>query len=433
MAVVMVELGRPEVFKLCGVGLGEYNVGNVIVVATAFCGLFTSFNSLQNFETSLNKSLGFFSLGILYTCLALSTFIAPAVVRTLGNRISLCIGAFTYCMFIAANIHVEAYILLPVAGIMGVGAGVLWTAQGAHLAQSSDAGQMGKMSGLFFSIFQINQVTGNLLVAVLLHVGINVHVVIIILTGIALLFSLLLLAVKPTYPGSLLKAPVVGDDAAAAESLLAQAGSVQDTEAGPDLGLPTLTTRELVLETLHLFGKLRLQLLILPMFYSGLTQTYYFGIFPRQVDLRMIGWLMACFGSADASLSLILGKVSDRIGRRPILFAGAFACVVGVLAANAVAHFDWPSWVMFPAAVALGAADASYNTQLYAILGSFFPEHREAAFAAFKAVQAGSTGAAFAASQFASFFVLSAALLGSLVLGLISLVILDLWVRPLSS
>lgn len=382
---------------LCGIG---YNKGNVVTVAVAFCGLFTAFNSLQNFVTSLNKSLGFTSLGILYTTLALSTFIAPAVVKTVGNRPSLFVGALTYCMYIGANIKVIPPILLSVSAVMGVGAAVLWTAQGAHLAQSSDPGEMGKMSGLFFAIFQVNQVAGNLIVAILLHVGLDVHLVIAILTGVGLLFSLLLLGVRKTYP-----LVVEEEEKTAVQTAL------------------EMSPKVLMMETARLFRSPDLLILLLPMFYSGLSQTYFFGIFPRQVPLATIGWLMACFGAADASGSLLLGRVSDKTGRGPVLAAGSLACLAGVCLANAVHILEWRTWPMFVAATLLGAADASYNTQIYAILGEVFPDSREAAFAGFKMVQAGATGVAFVTSQFFGFFVLSSAFLASLVLGCLMLVV----------
>lgn len=45
-------------------------------------------------------------------------------------RVSLIIGGAAYTSYIAANIYPEPYILLPFSAVIGVGAAILWNAQG---------------------------------------------------------------------------------------------------------------------------------------------------------------------------------------------------------------------------------------------------------------------------------------------------------------
>ena len=66
----------------------------------------------------------------------------------LGFKISLVGGMLTYCAFIASNIKVITWVLVAAAGLEGLGAAILWTAQGAFLMSNTNDDNMGLYSGI---------------------------------------------------------------------------------------------------------------------------------------------------------------------------------------------------------------------------------------------------------------------------------------------
>jgi len=54
------------------------------------------------------------------------------VTEILKPKYTLVLGSAAYTALLAANIYPRAYTLLPAAAINGIGAGLIWTAQGAR-------------------------------------------------------------------------------------------------------------------------------------------------------------------------------------------------------------------------------------------------------------------------------------------------------------
>lgn len=87
---------------------------NVVVVSFAFLLLFTSFQSLQNLQSSLNKddNLGLISLIIIYSSLIISCmFVPPPLIGRIGCKWTLATSVSCYVAFIAANYYPRWYTL----------------------------------------------------------------------------------------------------------------------------------------------------------------------------------------------------------------------------------------------------------------------------------------------------------------------------------
>ena len=62
--------------------------------------------------------------------------------------------------------------------------------------------------------------------------------------------------------------------------------------------------------------------------YSGLSQSFFFGGFPPRMGKHLIGYVMASFGAAEVIGSVVGGRISDKIGRRPVVIvAGTIYCI----------------------------------------------------------------------------------------------------------
>ncbi len=95
---------------------------NVVVVSFAFLLLFTSFQSLQNLQSSLNKegNLGLISLIIIYASLIVSCmFIPPAMIGRIGCKWTLAASMACYAAFIAANYYPRWYTLAFTSALLG--------------------------------------------------------------------------------------------------------------------------------------------------------------------------------------------------------------------------------------------------------------------------------------------------------------------------
>lgn len=139
------------------------------------------------------------------------------------------------------------------------------------------------------------------------------------------------------------------------------------------------------------------------MIYSGISQTYMFGVFPslKSIPTKQVGYIMAVFGAADVLGSFVAGWASDKLGRMPVVFAAALSMTIGstiFLLQAPLGILPSPEhalYIEYIIAVLLGIADSGFNTQLYAILGAVFSDRAEAAIGAFKFFQAGSTAVLF--------------------------------------
>merc|ERR1712228_825694 len=134
------------------------------------------------------------------------------------------------------------------------------------------------------------------------------------------------------------------------------------------------------------------QLLLIPFtLYSGISQAFEYGNFPAQINdnFHKFG-AMAVFGAVDAICSLLFGRMSDKIGRLPVLAIAFFAhgavyiyfFVYSWDVENNQAPIDVDqqqhAWYdFFIAAAFLGVGDAGFNTQLYALYGSLLGEKAE--------------------------------------------------------
>merc|ERR1719476_50508 len=115
-------------------------------------------------------------------------------------------------------------------------------------------------------------------------------------------------------------------------------------------------------------------------------------------------FLMVAFGGADVLASLGFGKLSDLIGRLPVMLIGAAAQLIVLVASFMYtipklkddAEPSIEVWVMLMSGVVLwGIGDAVWNTQIITILGEKFENDKPAAFANFKMWQALATAISF--------------------------------------
>jgi MFS family permease len=260
------------------------------------------------------------------------------------------------------------------AALEGIGAAILWTAQGAFVTNSvteyeeqnklPSGTAQGTFNGLFFALFSVNQFIGNLLVAVLFQFQVSERLTFIVSTAICACGSVSML---------FLRTP----EAAVSTDV--------DAKEKPEKSL--WSNISMLVDPTFI-------LLVPVIIYNGLSQGYIFGALPDLVSqCSSKFYVMSVFGAVDAIASYSIGRISDRVGKRPFLFIGTVVHSFTYLAIF-FKLFDSDSFY-FVCAVLLGIGDAVWQTQAYAIVGTFFENNATAAFANFKLFQAGSTAVSF--------------------------------------
>jgi MFS family permease len=367
---------------------GKEYLFNLLHMSFSFFFVYTAFSAIQNLQTSflevdLVKTV---SPAILYLVFTLFSIPGPAVVSKLGAKWSLFIAFVLMCTWCAANAVVIEYpeneplayaFLIPSSALVGLGASFLWVAQGSYLTRNAalyslskgedEAAHIGLFNGIFFGIFQMTQISGNITASILLDVvgatKFALFVIFLISAAIGTALSFFLRPVKDT---------VSADQAASNASK---------------------TSMDIVHDMTALWKDYRLQLMIPIIMYSGLEQGFIWGDFTANYITEglgedYIGYVMAIYGASDALSSVILGSVSDSLGRGPVVVIGASVqlLVCAILFAVDVSTMDrGATWVVLIAcAILWGIGDAVWCTQIAAAVGDIFREDKEGGFANLK-------------------------------------------------
>uniref|UniRef100_A0AAQ4QFH9 Major facilitator superfamily domain containing 11 n=1 Tax=Gasterosteus aculeatus aculeatus TaxID=481459 RepID=A0AAQ4QFH9_GASAC len=143
---------------------------NIVILGFGFMFMFTAFQTCGNIEQTVLKSFnstdfhgsGYTSMAIIYGVFSASNRIAPSVVTVMGPQFSIFFRGFLNSGYIAMFIYPYTWSFYTASVLVGVGAAVLWTAQGNVLAINSSENTIGRNSGIFWALLQFSLFFGNL-------------------------------------------------------------------------------------------------------------------------------------------------------------------------------------------------------------------------------------------------------------------------------
>ncbi|WAQ97261.1 UN93A-like protein [Mya arenaria] len=399
---------------------------NLVVVSGAFLFLFTSFQSLQNLQSSLNKEagLGTVSLSVIYACGMLAgLLLPPLIISVLGCKWTLVGSMACYIVFMAANLYPVWATMIPASIVLGCGAASLWAAKCTYLTQlgawysvldgSPKQGTISNFFGIFFMFFQSSQIWGNLISSavfsqaapdnssvsedVLATCGAN-YCPTDYRNNTNLDRPNTTKNKKNTFQSTgstgtcnvLLKVYTVcgiylgcGILALAIVAVLLDNISVRtDVSRAP-------VRHQLSAIARHFLSSRYQQLLIPLTVYSGVEQAFMAGDFTRSyiscvLGVWNVGYVMIAYGISDALGSLTVGRLVKHTG-----FVPWFVAVFILHGGSMVTLLLWqPSpdhvAVFYLIAVCWGAGDAIIQTLVNALYGSLFTEKPETAFASYR-------------------------------------------------
>lgn len=163
--------------------LSGREVWNTVTLALSFALAFTAYKSIQMLQSSLNQKdgLGVTSLACVYACSIISCISAPTVIKFIGGKLTVIIAWVAHSIYILSNFYPSFGTLIPSSVLLGLATGSLWTSQGLFLSSNSASlaktkskklyAALSKLNGIFFTIHETSQFTGNIISSLVLNRG----------------------------------------------------------------------------------------------------------------------------------------------------------------------------------------------------------------------------------------------------------------------
>uniref|UniRef100_A0A7N6FAB7 Major facilitator superfamily domain containing 11 n=1 Tax=Anabas testudineus TaxID=64144 RepID=A0A7N6FAB7_ANATE len=393
---------------------------NVVILGVGFLFLFTAFTTCGNVEQTVVKSLknetfsgsGYHSLGIIYGVFSFANLLAPTVVAVIGPKMTMFLSGLLYSGYIAVFISPSTWAFYLTSVLIGIGAAMLWTAQGQFLVENSEASTINRNTGVFWALLQ----------SVLNMLQQCCEYILCILIKVACSNLSLSDSSRKTIFLSLLVISILGT-----LSFLVLRKSHHDEELlSEEEGQSLLSTPYCVSSysdtILQLLKTKTIQLLSPCMAYSGLELSFYSGVYGTCIGattqlgegaLGLIGISGIVVGIGEIVGGGLFGLLckNNRFRRTSVVFLGmvvhfvAFyliflnipddAPVVFKTTTQTTPYLTPSASIALLCSFLLGLGDSCFNTQLYSILGRVYAEQSSPAFAIFKFIQSVFAAVAF--------------------------------------
>ena len=308
--------------------------------------LFFAFFAAQNQVAPSLGTLGTASLAILYFFFALTSAVTPSILQLLthsthnsnslhAERNALLLGSALYSPFLFAcslgPTLSARWMQLISSAVLGVGAGLLWVAQGSLLTASCNDSNRGRWSGIFWASFMSGNAAGNFATAYSLK-QLTMSTVFVYLAGVSLASTVgIFFLVRP-------RSNKEGDEqvhliAAAAEA----AEAVEAVEAPPlhpqphsQNGWAILVQKDFTLLARAAFQTPSISALLPLLLFIGCENCFWSGAFPDIISARhgkdAVAMVLGVLASSDIVSSLLSGVMLDckLINARVLLMLGLF-------------------------------------------------------------------------------------------------------------
>eukprot|EP01105_Mastigella_eilhardi_P018170 TRINITY_DN4201_c0_g1_i1.p1 TRINITY_DN4201_c0_g1~~TRINITY_DN4201_c0_g1_i1.p1 ORF type:complete len:458 (-),score=143.04 TRINITY_DN4201_c0_g1_i1:116-1465(-) len=377
----------------CSAGKVRHFV-DLLLVSFCLLLIFLAFNGTQTIESSIVPGdLGYLSLAVLYLTFAASALLlSTGVVSKLTPKWSIMVGSLGYVVYIGANLYPRYYTLIPGAVLVGVCASILWAGEGAYVTNAAMnyslalglplKSSLGLFNGVFFGIFQLSMVIGNILSSVILGTNVSGNskssdalFLVYVIVCVAGLVGLIFLPHE--------RAP---------QSEEVQKSTLEDEQK------KTTACGQALIGALKLMRDKRMALLIPLIFYCGLEQGFTFADFTDSIisevlGIQWVGYIMCLYGATNSLCSVVFGKLVDVFGKRFLILLGVathgtffiFFVVFPQFAPLSALRDGFGPASLWIWSAALGVGDAVlFGVFCNAIIGSFFGDHVEEAFSNLK-------------------------------------------------
>lgn len=378
---------------------GGSEMKNLLVLSGAFTSIFTAYLAMQNLQSSLNQEadLGIISLSCMYTCIIFSGILAPAIITSLGEKRILLISFICHIIYIGTNFYPTFVTLIPSSVLLGLTAGPMWTSQSVYLANIalSYAQRTGsnvhvilsRYNGIFFSMYETTQITGNLISSLVLAQGTYNSSTANATEKICgqLDCPNVINGTKIDEPDRPLVYILLG------VFLVCDIFGVVLTAFCLQTSKKNVTKHKIqILQSVISCGKglcnLNLALLVPLFVYMAMEQAILWTDYTKAfiscpIGIQKIGYVMASYGGSTTVFALALSRLSKYTGRY-VLFATA--AIVNL--ATLILLYAWiptadDTSMIFVVPIIWGLAEGIWQTQSNALVAFLLPETKDSAFA----------------------------------------------------
>eukprot|EP01135_Chromosphaera_perkinsii_P008621 Nk52_evm63s1401 gene=Nk52_evmTU63s1401 len=352
---------------------------NVVLMGLVFLFVFTAYSTIQVYASKLySPDLSSNMLSTLYGVFTIMSFVAPGIVNKIGTRMAMMLGTLGYaCLVVVGLIYFEEnyadWLVIVGGGLCGLGAALLWTAQGRLILQYSTDENRGVNFGIFWGIFQAAAVIGGFLSwFYFASLGND--------TGSSVLYIIFLaMVIIGGFCNFLLKAP----------SALKTDKVDPEHIAALDREFSELSWSAEAAATFRMFTRKEMLIMAPMFFYTGFNQPYQLNVFTRFFTSTSLGMEVVVFYLAEIIGGLGIGYVLDNIcpsKRRHVLIWGQY--ILGLLGfALAVYHeydYAWnkptPTYEIQDSEIALpsvvfaiwGFSDSAVQCYAYYLMGNLY-------------------------------------------------------------
>ena len=257
----------------------------------------------------------------LYAVFTLACFVAPPVTNRLGTRVTMCLGVLGYGALVGASLLLAIYqapwcraVVVVGGGVLGVGAALLWTAQGRFMLEWAEGADSGRIFAIFWGIFNLSALIGGLTTSFYFSTHKEA-------APAALYIFFLACIVAGALACGLLSAPPTRAAAAANDAssdsptplnapavVVAEAARVGGAERRPQAESWLVEARR----TVMMFFTPRMAMLAPLFWYTGFNQPYQLNTYGnRFFDSRALGIELAAFYAAEIAGGWVAGLMLD--------------------------------------------------------------------------------------------------------------------------
>lgn len=311
---------------------------NIFLLSLAFGLIFFAFSGTQQFLTIIyerlgNVSLGFWVLIVLYASFTIFNFLAPKLIEKLGLKATMMIGSLAYAAFIVGPAFASIEIMFALSVFLGLGAAMLWNAQGVYLVLAADKVELGTASGFFSTLWGLGSVAGIALTGQILeYLPISLNQFFIVASLFPVLGSITLIGLK--------QVKITGKP----QPLISSMATVFKL------------VRSKTLNRLSLIWILMIAQL-----------TFSFSVMPLLIEQRLGAAIAGILGAlpylAMVGFSLVSGVMIDRIGRKQIIIWGIAISLLGL-----AALLQWTQLALIAAAILLAIGFALMRTLTFVLV-----------------------------------------------------------------
>lgn len=253
---------------------------------------------------------GYSSLAIVYAVLSICTIFTPSYAQAISPRLSIFTGSLCYAFFVATFLWPQTILLYFASAVQGLGASLMWVGHGRYLTKNSNSDTISRNSGIFWAIYQLSLVTGNVSVYCIFtsknYDKPTRRLIFIILTTLAVIGTLILATLRKPQIRQLISEGVYEKE--------------KEKEPKKIRYYALLVAWERMRKSLKLIITPNLIMLTLTFIYSGLVLAFYSGVYTSSFGFtakmgesrkKLVSLVGICLGIGEVTAGIIFGPLAS--------------------------------------------------------------------------------------------------------------------------